>query len=115
MPFQKGNQLGKNSVHQRRDLTMELIAQLDEVMKYKHPLTKEQRTFKQRIVRNLIRRAATCGDEFNTNGKLIKEGVETKTIGMVREPSAARDRQGRVDAGRRRFVGPRGQIVIAGG
>jgi hypothetical protein len=46
MPFQKGNQLGKNSVHQRRDLTMELIAQLDEVMKYKHPLTKEQRTLK---------------------------------------------------------------------
>jgi hypothetical protein len=59
MPFQKGNQLGKNSIHQRRDLTMELIAQLDEVLKYKHPLTKEKRTFKQRIVRNLIRRAAT--------------------------------------------------------
>jgi hypothetical protein len=34
MPFQKGNQLGKNSLHQRRDLTMELLAQLDEVMKY---------------------------------------------------------------------------------
>jgi hypothetical protein len=74
MPFQKGNQLGKNSIHQRRDLTMELIAQLDEVLKYKHPLTKEKRTFKQRIVRNLIRCAATCGDEFDTNGKLIKEG-----------------------------------------
>ena len=53
---------------------MELIAQLDEVLKYKHPLTKEKRTFKQRIVRNLIRRAATCGDEFDANGKLIKEG-----------------------------------------
>jgi hypothetical protein len=31
--------------------------------------------FKQRIVRNLIRRAACLGDEFDKDGKLIKEGM----------------------------------------
>jgi hypothetical protein len=60
---------------ERRDFTMELLAQLDEIVKYKGPLTKEQRTFKQRIVRNLIRRAACLGDEFDKDGKLIKEGM----------------------------------------
>jgi hypothetical protein len=59
MPFQQGNTLGKESLHQRRDFTVELLAQLDEIIKYKGPLSKKQRTFKQRIVRNLIMRAAS--------------------------------------------------------
>jgi hypothetical protein len=37
-------------------------------------MTKEQRTFKQRIVRNIIMRAACFGDEYNSNGELLKEG-----------------------------------------
>jgi hypothetical protein len=43
--------------------------------KFKSPLTKEQLTFKQRICRNLIMRAACAGDEFDAEGKLIKEGM----------------------------------------
>ena len=75
MPFQKGHQLSKGgNGGMRTDLTSELVQQLDEIVRYKHPLTKEQRSFKQRIVRNLIRRAACLGDEFDANGKLIKEG-----------------------------------------
>jgi hypothetical protein len=75
MPFQKGNTLGKEATHQRRDFTVELLAQLDEIVKYKLPLTKEQLSFKQRIIRNLLMRAACLGDEFDAEGKLIKEGM----------------------------------------
>jgi len=35
----------------------------------------KQLTFKQRIVRNIIMRAACLGDEFDKDGKLIKEGM----------------------------------------
>jgi hypothetical protein len=75
MPFQKGNTLRKEATHQRRDFTVELLAQLDEIVKYKLPLTKEQLSFKQRIIRNLLMRAACLGDEFDAEGKLIKEGM----------------------------------------
>jgi hypothetical protein len=74
MPFQKGNQLAKgNSGGMRRDITHELISQLNEVLKY--PKTKETRTYMSRIVHNLIRQAATQGDVFDNDGKLIKEGL----------------------------------------
>ena len=55
--------------------TSELIQQMEEVLKYEHPLTKKQRTFKQRIVHNIIMRAACLGDEYDKDGKLIKEGM----------------------------------------
>jgi hypothetical protein len=76
MPFQKGNQLAKdNGGGFRTALTSELVQQLEEIVRYKLPLNKEQRSFKQRIVRNLILRAACLGDEFDKDGKLIKEDM----------------------------------------
>jgi len=76
MPFQKGHQINKGgNGGLRNTFTSEIIQQLEEVLKYEHPLTKKQLTFKQRIVRNIIMRAACLGDEFDKDGKLIKEGM----------------------------------------
>jgi hypothetical protein len=78
MPFQKGNQLARgNGGGLRTVFTSELIQQLDEMVQYKfkNELTKEQLTFKERICRNLIMRAACLGDEFDKDGKLTKMGL----------------------------------------
>ena len=76
MPFQKGHQLSKGgNGGMRTALTSELVQQMDEIVRYKHPLSKEQLTFKQRVVRNLLMRAACFGDEYDAEGKLTKEGM----------------------------------------
>jgi hypothetical protein len=76
MPFQKGHQINKGGHGGMRDVfTSELIQQMEEIVRYKQPLTEEQLTFKQRICRNLIMRAACLGDEFDKDGKLTKVGL----------------------------------------
>jgi hypothetical protein len=72
MPFQKGNQLGKNQTNQRRDTTIELIAQLNEMTSR---IDGTKNTNLQRMVSNLIAKATTAFDEYNSNGELIKEGT----------------------------------------
>jgi hypothetical protein len=61
MPFQKGNQLAKgnqfakNSTNQRRDSTIELISQLNELTRCKDGKKRHQL---QRLIKNLITKAA---------------------------------------------------------
>jgi hypothetical protein len=57
----------------RRDITHELVSQLNGILKY--PKTKETQTYLSRIVYNLIRQAATKGDEYDSEGKLTKDGL----------------------------------------
>jgi hypothetical protein len=72
MPFQKGNQLGKNQTNQRRDSTIELIAQLNESSRNKDG---SKNTKLHRMIRNLITKATTAFDVLDTNGNIIQEGT----------------------------------------
>ena len=79
MPFQKGNQLAKgrsNSTNggMRRDTTIELITQLNELSKT-YEGTPEQRTNLNRMIRNLVTKATTGDDVDEKTGKLLKEGT----------------------------------------
>jgi hypothetical protein len=68
--FQKGHKLAIGSRGQiRRDLTIELISQLDEIFDKRTGQTKLQR-----VVSNLIAQA-TGVDEYDEKGNLVKEGT----------------------------------------
>jgi hypothetical protein len=69
MPFQKGNQLGKNSTNQRRDTTIELVAQLNELTR------RLDGTKHTKLQRMMIAKATTAFDVLDTNGNIIKEGT----------------------------------------
>jgi len=55
----------------RRDLTLELISQLNETLKDKNGV---ERTKLHRVVKNLIDQATIGADEHDENGRLKKEG-----------------------------------------
>ena len=68
--FQKGHKLAIGSRGQiRRDLTIELISQLDEIFDKRTGQTKLQR-----VVSNLVAKA-TGVDEYDEKGNLVKEGT----------------------------------------
>jgi hypothetical protein len=68
--FQKGHKLAIGSRGQiRRDLTIELISQLDEIFDKRTGQTKLQR-----VVSNLVAQA-TGVDEYDEKGNLVKEGT----------------------------------------
>jgi hypothetical protein len=56
----------------RRDLTMELIQQLNEVVKDKDGI---ERPKLHRVIKNLITQATTAADEYDEDGNLVKEGA----------------------------------------
>jgi hypothetical protein len=71
MPFQKGNQLAKNGP-MRRDLTVELITQLNEILESPDGTS---RTKLHRVVKNLITQATTGADVIDADGNIIKDGA----------------------------------------
>jgi hypothetical protein len=77
MSFQKGNQLaagkGKHGPL-KRDLTIELSSQLNELLESKTP-DGETRTKLHRVVRNLITQATTGADVVDENGNVVVEGA----------------------------------------
>jgi hypothetical protein len=77
MTFKKGHKhaIGSNG-QLRRDLTVELISQLNEVAKDPDGV---HRPKMHRLVRNLITQATTSADEHNEKGKLVKEGAGNLT------------------------------------
>jgi hypothetical protein len=73
MKFQKGNKLAAGRGVLRRDPTIELITQLNELCKT-YDGSKANRTKLNRMISNLIAKA-TDGDDVVVDGKLIKEGT----------------------------------------
>jgi hypothetical protein len=74
-PWPKGNKYGRGSQGQlRRDLTIELISQLNELDHDCNFMPPDKRLKLNRIVRNLIERACHAGDEFDEKGNLKKPG-----------------------------------------
>jgi hypothetical protein len=68
--FQKGHKLAIGSRGQiRRDLTIELNSQLDEIFDERTGQTKSQR-----VVSNLVEQAAGV-DEYDEEGNLVKRGI----------------------------------------
>jgi hypothetical protein len=72
MTFQKGNRLGKNQTNQRRDTTIELIAQLNEQTTRKGG---KKNTKLQRMISNLIAKATDAFDVLGAEGNIVKEGT----------------------------------------
>jgi hypothetical protein len=74
--FSKGHKFGKGSNGQlRRDLTIELISQLNEI----EPNDPQQRPKLHRVVRNLIRQATTAHDKV-VDGKTIEGSGDLAAI-----------------------------------
>jgi hypothetical protein len=71
MPFQKGNQLAKNGP-MRRDLTVELITQLNEILKSPDGVP---RTKLHRVVKNFITQATTGADVVDAEVNVVVEGA----------------------------------------
>jgi hypothetical protein len=70
MPFQKGNQLAKgHNGGLRRDSTVELVTQLNEVIK---GADGTKRTKLHRLIKNLITKATTGEDHIDKDGKLVE-------------------------------------------
>jgi hypothetical protein len=73
MPFQKGNQLANGHNNKlRRDSTIELVTQLNELIKSKDG---SQRTKMHRMISNLIAKATTAFDVLDDKGNIVKEGT----------------------------------------
>jgi hypothetical protein len=73
MPFQKGHQLSKGgSGGMRRDITIEIITQLNEMCET-YDGSEPERDKLHRLVENLITKATT-GDDVVEKGKLVKKG-----------------------------------------
>jgi hypothetical protein len=73
MPFQKGNQLATGHNNKlRRDTTIELVTQLNELAKGKDGI---DRTKLNRLIRNLITKATTEDDVLDEHGNILKEGT----------------------------------------
>jgi hypothetical protein len=76
--FQKGHNLAIGSRGQiRRDLTIELISQLNEIFD-----KRTGQTNLQRVVSNLVAQAAGA-DEYDEKGKLVKRG--TGDLAVIKE------------------------------
>jgi hypothetical protein len=59
----------------RHDTTIELITQLNEMAKQIDGGKRVNRAKLHRLIKNLITKATTGDDVFDTNGELIKEGT----------------------------------------
>jgi hypothetical protein len=74
--FKKGNKAGGGSRNQlRRDLTIELVSQLNELDHDCEFMPKDKRLKLNRVVRNLIEQACHAGDEYDADGKLKTPGT----------------------------------------
>jgi hypothetical protein len=89
MPFQKGNQLAAGHNNLRRDTTVELVTQLNELIKCADG---SKRTKLHRLIKNLIAKATTADDVLDKDGNIIKEGtgdlsaIQEILIGETRPP-----------------------------
>jgi hypothetical protein len=89
MPFQKGNQLAAGHNNLRRDTTVELVTQLNELIKCADG---SKRTKLHRLIKNLITKATTADDVLDKDGNVIKEGtgdlsaIQEILIGETRPP-----------------------------
>jgi hypothetical protein len=72
MPFQKGNKLARGNGALRRDSTIELITQLNELIKCKDG---SKRTKLHRLIKNLITKATTENDVVDADGNIVEEGT----------------------------------------
>jgi hypothetical protein len=84
--FSEGNQLAAGHNNLRRDTTVELVTQLNELIKCADG---SKRTRLHRLIKNLITKATTADDVLDKDGNVIKEGTNE-----VRNDYQPQDSQG---------------------